>query len=80
MTEGYTLIPGLMLEAISAPERKAQVRPFKAPVPSREISLIYRRDHWKLDYIAALEKSISASLPEDLPKAKSGKMNVLEVC
>jgi LysR family hydrogen peroxide-inducible transcriptional activator len=80
MTEGYTLIPALMLDSIPAAERKAHVRAFKAPMPTREISLVYRRDHWKLDYISALEKSIAASLPDDLSQSKNAKMNILKIC
>lgn len=79
---GYTLIPALMALAMRKDERATHVRPFKAPVPTREISLIYRRDHWKLEIIRALEKAIVESLPssDDITRKPERSQKVLEVC
>ena len=63
---GYTMIPALMVEAMSDAEVRRQVRAFQAPVPTREISFVYRRDHWKLDIIRALEDTVIRSVPDSI--------------
>jgi LysR family hydrogen peroxide-inducible transcriptional activator len=79
-SQGYTLIPAMMALSLKKNERDAHVRPFKQPVPAREISLVYRRDHWKLAIIRAIEDMIGKSLPESIhPKPEKG-MRVLDVC
>jgi LysR family transcriptional regulator, hydrogen peroxide-inducible genes activator len=77
---GYTLIPALMALSLRKQERDAHVRPFKSPVPTREISLIYRRDHWKLAIIRAIEEWVTRSLPSEIPRSPAKGMKVLEVC
>ncbi len=72
--KGYTMIPALMAATFTAAEMKKHVRPFKAPVPTREISFVYRRDHWKLEIIRAIEDCIAENLP-DLVKSKPGKQD-----
>jgi LysR family hydrogen peroxide-inducible transcriptional activator len=79
-SKGYTMLPALMTRRMSEAERKRHVRAFKAPLPTREISLVYRRDHWKLDLIAAIEKSISQSLPPELSARKQSGQKILEIC
>ena len=73
---GYTMIPELMVESLSDAEIRKQVRAFKSPIPTREISFVYRRDHWKLDIIRALEDCVSESLPEAISRKreKSGRV------
>lgn len=78
--EGYTMIPYLMTLLMSDEERKNHVRSFRSPVPTREVSFVYRRDHWKLDMIAAIEKSIVASLPKGLSSKKTSEQLILEHC
>lgn len=78
--EGYTLIPAMMALSLRKSEREAHVRPFHAPAPAREISLIYRRGHWKLSSIQAIEDTIRQHLPEGVPQQPAKAMKVLEVC
>lgn len=77
---GYTLIPGMMLNFMSESEKKNSVRAFKYPLPTREISFIYRRDHWKLDIIDAIKKTIYEIIPEDMKIFNSKKHLRLEYC
>jgi LysR family hydrogen peroxide-inducible transcriptional activator len=77
--QGYTLIPALMETALRKDERAAHVRPFKAPVPTREISLIYRRGHWKLAIIRAIEETIASNLPKTIARQQDKTYKVLEV-
>jgi len=65
-TRGYTLIPQLFVDTLPESERRNHVREFAAPVPSREVSLVYRRDHWKADILSAVEKTVEANLPDKL--------------
>lgn len=76
---GYTLIPAMMALALRKPEREAHVRPLKSPVPTREISLVYRRDHWKLAVLRAIEDTVASHLPDSIPARPEKAMKVLEV-
>ncbi|NUM89595.1 MAG: hydrogen peroxide-inducible genes activator [Bdellovibrionales bacterium] len=76
-SKGYTLLPSLMRKTLG---RTGRLRPFRPPVPSREVSFVYRRDHWKLDVIAALENTIRACLPKEVNVERPKNFQVLEVC
>lgn len=78
--DGYTMIPALMARNLPAAERKAHVREFKSPVPTREVSFIYRRDHWKLSVILALERSIQEALPPEVSQVRGAQQKLLEHC
>lgn len=78
-SEGYTLLPSLMRRSLDE-EASARLRHFRAPIPAREISFVYRRDHWKLDIIAALEATIRSSVPGEVSLEKPKNFQVLEVC
>ncbi len=77
---GYTLIPELLTSLMSAAEVRASVRPFNSPAPTREISFVYRRDHWKLEMIGALEKSVMKSLPAQVSTVRGKDQRVVEIC
>jgi LysR family hydrogen peroxide-inducible transcriptional activator len=79
-SQGYTLIPALMAVSLKKDEQNSHVRPFKTPVPTREISLIYRRDHWKLAMIRAIEDTIAQNLPKAISQFPDKTHQVLEVC
>lgn len=79
-SNGYTFLPRLMMREMSESEVRNHVREFKSPEPSREISFIYRRDHWKLDIISAIEKTIVKNLPKEVLKEKKSTQLVLEIC
>lgn len=78
--KGYTLMPALMVETLDKGEVERHVRPFKAPIPTREVSFLYRRDHWKLDIIRAIETVVEQTLPESLSRTRGKHHTVLEVC
>jgi LysR family hydrogen peroxide-inducible transcriptional activator len=77
---GYTMIPSLMAMNLSPKEIGDQVRSFRAPIPSREISLVYRRDYWKQHLVSALKQSILDCLPAQVELQKSKRIQVLEAC
>jgi LysR family hydrogen peroxide-inducible transcriptional activator len=69
-----------MAVSLKKDEQNSHVRPFKTPVPTREISLIYRRDHWKLAMIRAIEDTIAQNLPKAISQFPDKTHQVLEVC
>ena len=76
---GYTLIPQLSARLIPEAEAREHVRMFEAPVPHREVSLVFRRDQWKRPILNALEETIVASLPSDIMKKKSKNPLIVQV-
>ena len=76
---GYTMIPAMMVATLSPAEIRKHVRPFKTPVPTREISFVYRRDHWKLDIIKAIENCVREQLPDNVSSSRSRNERVLDL-
>jgi LysR family hydrogen peroxide-inducible transcriptional activator len=61
---GYTLLPWL---AAQRPHpNDATIVTFKAPVPQRQVSLVWRRSQLKRRAITALAEAIRATLPDEL--------------
>ncbi|MGK5085500.1 hydrogen peroxide-inducible genes activator [Bdellovibrionota bacterium FG-1] len=77
---GFTLIPAMMAVALEKKEFDAHVRPFRAPIPVREVSFVYRRDHWKLEIIKAIEEAVSKTLPAEIHQRRERNEVVLEFC
>jgi LysR family transcriptional regulator, hydrogen peroxide-inducible genes activator len=67
---GATLVPELFVRHLSDGERRACVRPFAPPVPTRQISLVFRRGHWKSDLLKALETTVRSHIPVELRSAR----------
>jgi LysR family hydrogen peroxide-inducible transcriptional activator len=65
---GYTLIPQLSLDNLS---NDCTVVPFEKPIPAREVGLIFKREHYRIQMIQALEKSILEGIPPELKKTKN---------
>lgn len=78
-SNGYTLIPYLFRHKLAVAEQVRMVREFESPVPSREVSLIYRRSEWKRDILEGLEAVILKNLPEELLKNTRRKFNTISV-
>jgi len=75
---GYTLLPWLAARG-TTPSKKAVLRPFAKPVPSREISLVSRRTQYKKMILDALESTIRETLPQELPQERSKKIEVIRL-
>lgn len=73
---GHTLIPSLARKNV--PEN-CKVLDFERPIPSREIGLVYRREHYKLDAIEALADLILISIPEEIRKLRPKDLAILPV-
>lgn len=79
-TKGYTLIPAMMMQFMSKGEIDKHVRSFSGQTPVREVSFVYRRDHWKLDIIRAIKDMVVKNLPETVYQQKTKDQHVLEIC
>ena len=66
---GYTIVPETFARLLPRPSRVGQVRPFRDPVPTREVSLLHLKRTWKVDLIDALQGTIVEQLPRALRKA-----------
>ncbi len=63
---GYTLLPFLATAFMQDSESKKMLKPFDAPIPTREVSLVYRRGSLKEDIIDALSAEIKNVIPATL--------------
>jgi LysR family hydrogen peroxide-inducible transcriptional activator len=74
---GYTLLPYL-----AVPDRipkEIEVKSFKNPVPSREVSLVYRRLQWKTPLIEALRGILEKSVPEVLRDLRKKDLEIIGI-
>lgn len=68
---GVTIVPELATYTFTREQRK-RLRPFAAPAPVREVSLVTHRDAVKRSLIEALQQEVVANLPEALLEMGSG--------
>jgi len=74
---GYTLIPQLAI-----PDRlpkNIEVKAFRKPIPSREVSLVYRRLQWKTPLIEAFRAVLERSVPAELRALKKQDLEVVGI-
>jgi len=77
-SSGYTILPDLAVRQLSA-QRKRLVRPFRQPVPTREISLVYGRSVLRKRVIDALEEAIVKAIPKELRAINRRDVEVVEI-
>ncbi|MBC7743866.1 MAG: LysR family transcriptional regulator [Flavobacterium sp.] len=65
MNKGVTVLPELAVSDFS-PLQLQQIRPFKSPKPTREISMVTHRNFLKRSLIATLEKEILKMIPDEM--------------
>ncbi|PIP94909.1 MAG: DNA-binding transcriptional regulator OxyR [Bdellovibrio sp. CG12_big_fil_rev_8_21_14_0_65_39_13] len=75
---GYTLLPQLATDQLSTAAKK-QLRPFQAPIPTREVSLVYSRSFLKEKIVNALEKTIIEALPIEMRNLKGKQFDVVPI-
>jgi len=68
---GYTLLPWLATR--QGVSNETQLIPFRAPVPQRQVSLVWRRTQLKKRAIEALSHAIVQSLPQELIELQGSK-------
>lgn len=72
---GYTLIPYFHQQQIP---KNCKLIPFKKPIPVREVSLVFRREHYKNHLIELLAKITQAALPAQLKNLKVSELEIME--
>ena len=70
VNDGVTIIPELATLDMTA-RQQGHLRPFKAPAPVRQVSLVTHRNYVKRRLLQALEQSILQALPPKIKKNKS---------
>jgi LysR family hydrogen peroxide-inducible transcriptional activator len=65
---GCTLIPESFAGTLPAEVRRRQLRPFRGAVPTREISVVGQRQHWKSELLDALAACLRQHAPRYLPR------------
>jgi LysR family hydrogen peroxide-inducible transcriptional activator len=77
---GLTLIPELYYNTLSC-ARKKQVSFFNAPIPVREMSVIYHRPYAKIRTIEALANIIQSTINKDLisNKYKKSELSITQI-
>ncbi len=78
-SQGYTLVPALFVEGLGEAEKREFIRPFENPVPTRQVSLVYRRDQWKSDILDALMEGIQKKLPPELREHDPKRQEILAI-
>jgi LysR family hydrogen peroxide-inducible transcriptional activator len=65
---GCTLFPETFASTLPAEVRRRQVRTFAGTVPTREVSVVGCRQHWKAELLDALAACLRAHAPRYLPR------------
>jgi LysR family hydrogen peroxide-inducible transcriptional activator len=65
---GCTLFPESYASTLPSDVRRRQVRPFRGPVPTREVSVVGQRQHWKSELLDALAACLRHHAPRYLPR------------
>ena len=77
--DGYTLLPELATLCLPEQEKKDNLRKFKQPIPTREVSLVHSRSFLKQDIIEALQKEIIGNLPKGIKSLKREQISVIDI-
>lgn len=63
---GMTILPKLAAQDIESSEKSSQLRTFEAPVPTRQISIVFGKAYLKRTIIEELQRAIRDSIPQNL--------------
>jgi len=75
---GYTLLPALATERLIQ-DKHPGLKEIKSPIPTREISLVYRRSQYKQTILKKLNETIKANLPKSVFAKRMPNMSVIQV-
>jgi LysR family hydrogen peroxide-inducible transcriptional activator len=75
---GITVLPELTVRQLAPARQAARIRPFAAPEPVREISLVYARDQSREQLTDAIFKTVRAAIPPDLIGRKPRRSAILK--
>jgi LysR family hydrogen peroxide-inducible transcriptional activator len=75
---GFTLLPAMATHRIPK-ENRAQLKEIKSPIPTREISLVYRRSQYKQNLLKAMSESIRAHLPKEVFSKRNAGLEIIQL-
>ncbi len=75
---GYTLLPAMATHRILK-ENRAQLKEIRSPIPTREISLVYRRSQYKQSLLKSLSECIKSNLPKEVFQKRTSALNVIQI-
>jgi LysR family hydrogen peroxide-inducible transcriptional activator len=75
---GYTLLPALAGKRIPA-ARHTQLKQIREPVPTREISLVFRRSQYKQTLLKKLSETIKKNLPDSVHLKRGSQLSVIRI-
>ncbi len=75
---GYTLIPAMASEKLSAEHAKG-LKEIRSPIPTREISIVFRRTQYKQNIIHALMMCVKSHLPKEVFQKRTQGMSVIQI-
>lgn len=78
-SRGYTLLPELAVTSLSEEEKRLNLRKFKSPPPTREVSLVHSRSFLKERILDALESVIIKTIPKNLKSLKAQNVTIVEI-
>ena len=76
---GYTLLPELSTTHLSSAEIENNLKRFKKPIPTREVSFVYSREHLKQSISEAICQTILESLPGTVSKSQKSNMSIIDI-
>lgn len=75
---GYTLLPALASTRVLK-SKSASVKAIHSPIPTREISIVFRRSQYKQNIIKALTGSIKDNLPKEVFAKRSSELSIIQI-
>jgi len=75
---GYTILPHMAVKQIKK-SMQDMVKEFAAPVPTREVSLVFSKDCVKHKILSALEEEILAIVPDDIRQIYNKKQAIIDI-
>jgi LysR family transcriptional regulator, hydrogen peroxide-inducible genes activator len=76
---GYTLLPHLAVADITDTATKRKIKPFIKPLPTREVSLVFRRKNLKEKILLGLADVIVKSVPQRLFEIKENDIEIVDI-
>ena len=75
---GYTLLPAMSALKLAA-DKKSRLKEIKSPIPTREVSLVYRRSQYKQTVLKAISESVKAHLPKEVHLRRSPNLDIIQI-
>jgi len=73
---GYTLVPELAIKSLN---HRGVTIPFTTPAPSREVGMVFSRQHYKQSLIQAFSQLLIESLPAEMRDHSAKKLKIIPV-